>query len=70
MRLSSVTHSLDTDQRLVPLDFRQEGNGALDARVPNDPGAAPPGWYMPSAPAAGVPSEACLIQVVPPNGSS
>lgn len=46
VRLSSVTHSLNTDQRVVPLDFDRTGGEILVARVPDDPGAAPPGWYM------------------------
>ena len=46
VRLGSVTHSLNTDQRVVPLAFEPTGGDTLVARVPDDTGVAPPGWYM------------------------
>lgn len=45
VRLSAVTHSLNTDQRVVPLDFETTAGG-VRAAVPSEPGATPPGWYM------------------------
>jgi hypothetical protein len=69
VRLSSVTHSLNTDQRVVPLAYEAEGDGALVAHVPGDTGAVPPGWYMLVALRGGVPSEAAMVQLVP-RGSS
>jgi galactose oxidase len=60
-----MTHSLNTDQRAVPLAFEDEGNGALVAHVPGDAGALPPGWYMLFALDGGVPSEASMVRLVP-----
>lgn len=65
VRLSSVTHSLNTDQRVVPLAFEDHGAGAVVARVPSDPGAVPPGWYMLFALRDGVPSVASFVLVKP-----
>ena len=69
VRLSSVTHSLNTDQRVVPLEFVDAGEGSVVARVPHDPGAVPPGWYMLFALRAGVPSEARMVHVLPADGA-
>lgn len=63
-RLSSVTHSLNTDQRIVPLAFARTGGDTLVARVPDDAGALPPGWYMLFLVSdEGVPSVARFVQV-------
>lgn len=45
VRLGSSTHSLNTDQRVVPLAF-EAAPGGLIVRAPAEPGEAPPGWYM------------------------
>ncbi|HVM45111.1 MAG TPA: galactose oxidase early set domain-containing protein, partial [Candidatus Thermoplasmatota archaeon] len=64
VRLSSVTHSLNTDQRVVPLAFERAGPSTLVARVPADAGAAPPGWYMLFLVSGeGVPSVARMVHV-------
>lgn len=64
VRLSSVTHSLNTDQRVVPVAFEPTGGDLLVARVPEDAGAAPPGWYMLFlVDEAGVPSTARMVHV-------
>ncbi|MFN0120536.1 MAG: PA14 domain-containing protein [Blastocatellia bacterium] len=45
MRLPSVTHSVDFEQRRVPLTFTARG-GAIDVTPPDSPNLAPPGPYM------------------------
>ena len=58
LRLGSVTHSLDTNQRLVEIGFTGDGE-KLTVTAPPDRNRCPPGWYMLFAlSAAGVPSHA------------
>ncbi len=45
MRVSSVTHSVDFEQRRVPLKFSTDGSGLTLAAPPNA-NIAPPGMYM------------------------
>lgn len=45
MRVASVTHSVDFEQRRVPLRFTRNG-GALNAVAPPNSNVAPPGFYM------------------------
>jgi len=45
MRVSSVTHSIDFEQRRIPLRFSLSGNG-LTALAPANSNVAPPGYYM------------------------
>ena len=45
VRLGAVTHSVNMEQRYVPLDFEATGTG-LTATSPPDGDAAPPGYYM------------------------
>jgi hypothetical protein len=44
----AVTHSCDTEQRLVDLPIVRGSRHLcrLDVRVPREPGVVPPGWYM------------------------
>lgn len=64
IRLSSVTHSVNTDQRRVPLQFTASGTNRYAVQIPADPGNAPPGYYMLFAlNAAGVPSVSKQIQI-------
>jgi hypothetical protein len=44
----AVTHSCDTEQRLVdlPINRRTRGFCQLTVRAPKEPNLAPPGWYM------------------------
>jgi FtsP/CotA-like multicopper oxidase with cupredoxin domain len=44
----AVTHSCDTEQRLVDLPIVRGSRHLcrLDVRVPREPGILPPGWYM------------------------
>jgi len=45
IKLSSVTHSQNQEQRLVPLDF-SESNGSLSVTFPSSRYVAPPGHYL------------------------
>jgi galactose oxidase len=45
IRLGSVTHAIDTSQRLVPLGFSQ-ATGGLSITLPTSRATAPPGPYM------------------------
>jgi hypothetical protein len=66
MRLGAVTHSVDMDQRYVPLSF-SAGAGTLTATGPANANVAPPGPYMlVVVDAAGVPSVAKMVTVPPP----
>jgi hypothetical protein len=63
VRLGAVTHSVDMDQRYVPLAFRA-GAGTLTATGPANANIAPPGPYMLFVvDAAGVPSVATMVTV-------
>ena len=42
----ATTHSCDTEQRLVDLEFKRHHFCHLEACVPREPNLAPPGWYM------------------------
>jgi hypothetical protein len=71
MRPGSVTHSFDTDQRLIRLDVVAKTGSKVTVKSPYTAGAAPPGDYMifalRSSGATGfkrwVPSEACWTRV-------
>jgi hypothetical protein len=45
IRPGAVTHSSDSNQRLVDLPFARTATG-ISVTVPNEPNLAPPGWYM------------------------
>jgi hypothetical protein len=63
IRLGAVTHSVDMDQRYVPLAFTA-GSGSLTATGPANANIAPPGPYMLFVvDAAGVPSVARMVSV-------
>lgn len=63
MRVSSVTHSIDFEQRRIPLKLAQTPGG-LTLRAPANSNIAPPGYYMLFLlNADGVPSEAKMIRV-------
>ena len=64
MRLSSATHSLNNDQRRVPLQFSVTSATRYTLQIPQDPGIVIPGYYMLFAMnAKGVPSVAKTIQI-------
>ena len=61
---STVTHSVNTTQRYVGLDFEVIGGGVLQVTGPLTGNHAPPGYYMLFAVnQAGVPSIADWVQV-------
>lgn len=63
MRVSSVTHSVDFEQRRVPLTFWVNENG-LNAKAPANSNIAPPGYYMLFIlDGSGVPSVAKMVRV-------
>lgn len=63
MRLSSVTHSIDFEQRRIPLKFSTTVNG-LNLHAPPNSNIAPPGYYMLFLiDNAGVPSVAKMVRL-------
>ena len=63
VRLGAVTHSVNMEQRYVPLSFTA-GTGTLTATAPANPNVAPPGVYMLFViDANGVPSVARMVRV-------
>jgi hypothetical protein len=63
IRLASVTHAFNADQRYLPLTFTPNAGG-LDVQMPANHNLAPPGYYMLFIlNANGVPSVASIIQV-------
>jgi hypothetical protein len=48
IRPAAPTHHTDTEQRYVPLNFRQDDPSSNELRVSvvSDPTVAPPGWYL------------------------
>ncbi|WP_345813111.1 RICIN domain-containing protein [Paraburkholderia sp. PREW-6R] len=64
MRLSSVTHSLNNEQRRIPLTFTVGTGGEYLLTIPSDPGVVIPGYYMLFAlNANGVPSVSRTLQI-------
>ena len=45
VRAGATTHSCDTEQRLVAVDFTAQP-GSLQCTAPAAAGLAPPGWYL------------------------
>ncbi|KIV81247.1 hypothetical protein PV11_08673 [Exophiala sideris] len=69
MRVGSVTHSTDTDQRRIPLvpvarSSPSNSTATYTLELPNDYGLMPPGWYMLFAMDDEVPSLARWINIV------
>jgi hypothetical protein len=63
IRLGSVTHAFDQNQRFIPLNFSRVGN-ELRARAPANGNIAPPGHYMLFIVSEqGVPSVAKIIRI-------
>ena len=64
IRMSTVTHSINTDQRLVPVSFTDQGGGSYSLDMPASGSIAPPGYYMLYAiDADGTPSESHVIRI-------
>ena len=70
MRVPSVTHSIDFEQRRVPLRYSLEADGAgLRVKAPANANVAPPGYYMLFLlDGSGVPSVAKILFVAPGQG--
>lgn len=62
VRLSSATHSVNNEQRRVPLNFTRRSGNTYSVRVPNSEWL-PPGNYFLFALDEGVPSVAKVIQI-------
>jgi hypothetical protein len=63
IRLSSVTHAFDQNQRMNVLQFTA-GTGAIDITIPANPNLAPPGHYMLFAVNSnGVPSIGAFVRI-------
>jgi hypothetical protein len=72
VRLGAVTHSVDMEQRFIPLAINGRDGGRIRATGPLNPNIAPPGPYMLFViNAEGVPSVARMVTVAagnpPPN---
>ncbi len=66
VRLGSATHTVDTDQRRIPLSITSNASGKFVLTAPSDPGITVPGYYMLFAlNANNVPSIASIIHVSP-----
>jgi hypothetical protein len=64
VRLGSVTHQFDMDQRLVELDITNRSGDTVTLLSPLNANIAPPGWYMLFLLAdSGVPSEAAYVRL-------
>ncbi len=74
VRMASATHSVNLDQRRIPLSFTDQGNLSYRLHTPDDPGIVIPGAYMLFAlDSSGVPSVASIVTVssdVDPGGGS
>lgn len=64
IRLSTTTHATNFSQRLVPLAFTQMGTDRLTLNLPDNPNAAPAGYYMLFiVNHQGTPSEAKIVKL-------
>ncbi len=64
MRMGSATHTVNNDQRRVPVQFTPNGSNAYTVQAPSNPGIALPGIYMLFAlDADGVPSVARIVRI-------
>ncbi|MCH7879530.1 MAG: DUF1929 domain-containing protein, partial [candidate division Zixibacteria bacterium] len=64
IRLSSVTHSINMDQRFVPLADLTAGDGSVTIFGPASANLAPPGYYMLFVVnSIGVPSRSVMVRV-------
>jgi galactose oxidase len=63
VRMASVTHSVDTDQRLFRPAIVSSSGGTFTLRAPPNNNVAPPGFYMLFALNGGVPSIAAIVKI-------
>ena len=65
IRLGSMTHAFDMDQRYIELEINQKGTDRMTVKAPRDAHVAPPGYYMLFLLSdEGVPSEAEFVQLL------
>jgi galactose oxidase len=66
VRYGSATHSVNTDQRRVPLQMVAKEANTYEVTIPNDAGVVTPGYWMLFALCdAGVPSVAKTVKITP-----
>jgi galactose oxidase len=65
VRMSSITHTINTDQRLLRATFTVRLNGSFDVTTPANANVAPPGNYMLFAMSGSVPSVAKVLRIGP-----
>jgi galactose oxidase len=65
IRMSSVTHTVNTDQRWLSASSNATGGGAFSVIAPANANIAPPGYYMLFALNGSVPSVARVIRIGP-----
>jgi len=65
VRTSSITHTMNTDQRLLRATTTVRPNGSFDVSTPANGNVAPPGYYMLFAMNGNVPSVAAMIRIGP-----
>ena len=46
LRISAATHTVNNDQRRIPLAAKPGLNNSYKLKIPSDPGVATPGYYM------------------------
>lgn len=63
LRVSSTTHTVNTDQRRIPLTPTATNGLTYSLKIPADPGIAVPGYWMVFAMSGGVPSISRTILV-------
>ena len=64
IRMGSTTHTVNTDQRRIPLTFTNPESMTYTFAIPSDPGIALPGyWMLFVMDIAGVPSKAVIIKL-------
>lgn len=64
VRQGTTTHTVNTDQRRVPLTVMAHDNHVFTAQLPTDSGILLPGWYMLFVlDSNGTPSEASMVKV-------
>ena len=62
--MSSATHTVNNDQRRIPLATASSSGNGYTLTLPSDPGVAPPGYYMLFAiNAKGTPSVAHIMKI-------
>jgi galactose oxidase len=63
VRMGSVTHSINNDQRRIPATISSQSGTSFTLRTPSGAGIATPGYYMLfGINASGVPSKAAIIK--------